>query len=197
MRPGAFSSFARDRQASGCGPRRVLCIGAGSLMFCAACSAAPRNSTAAATQEPAVRVAGDEPDLRAQFLAQVGRDPWANWPERLPDVDNAPDERCERVSEAALEEALRLLSGRAAVPLRPEQVRRFTPGRSAAHGRLEPYLLRGFASRNSAARLRRAGSSVVVFSDALGGVFALRRHPCVALLDRPPATVFTVVGYDL
>lgn len=59
------------------------------------------------------------------------------------------------------------------------------------------YLLRGFSTTNSAARVKVTGKVVTVHSDALGGLANLRRHPCVAVLSIAPAEVYTVAAYDL
>ncbi len=145
---------------------------------------------AAVPEEPKV-------DLRTEFVRLAANDPWAKWPDRLQENPADDGEPCQRVSEQSRERAIARLAEAPAVALDAREYTRLTGAAppSATDGTL--YLLRGFATTNSTARLKVTGSAVTVHSDALGGLFGLRRHPCIAALSNAPSEVYTVAAYDL
>lgn len=133
--------------------------------------------------------------LRSEFLQLVGNDSWARWPVGLTMGTSEDIHPCQRVSEQARERAIIRLSERPAVALDAREYRALVgtfPPR--APGRF--YLLRGFSTNNSQATVRVTGDGVTVDSYALGGLFNLRRHPCVAMLRTAPSEVYTTAGYD-
>ena len=113
-------------------------------------------------------------------------------------LDENPAEEgqpCRRVTEQSRDEAIALLSNAPAVAIDARRAQLLT-GASAPETENQLYLLRGFSTTNSTSRVKVTGSAVAVHSDALGGLFNLRRHPCVAALSDRPAEVFTVAMYD-
>jgi hypothetical protein len=133
------------------------------------------------------------PDERGEFLRAARGDDWARPPSAWPATE---DERpCTRVAEAHRAEAISRLRQDSAVRLTHADYRRLT-GANEEHAGLA-FLLRGFATNNSVVRLTISGADVIVSSEALGGLFNLRRHPCVAFLERAPARVFTWAMYDM
>lgn len=129
------------------------------------------------------------------LLGETGNVTWVNWPNDLR-YFSGTDEPCLRVSEQSLEAAIRLLSQNSALPIdRKEYEDLIGAAPPENHG--TPYLLRGFSTSNSAARVTVIGDAVTVHSDALGGLGNIRRHPCVAVLNTAPSAVYTVVAYDL
>lgn len=126
----------------------------------------------------------------------MGSDPWAKWPDVI-DGKPSDDERpCERVTEQSRDEAIRLLSKAPAVAIDPDRAQ-FITGKTPPETEARLYLLRGFSTSNSGSRVTVTGDAVTVHNDALGGLFNLRRHPCVAALRGLPSEVFTVAAYDL
>jgi hypothetical protein len=129
----------------------------------------------------------------AEFVALSGNDEWARPPDRWP--SGASEGVCLRVSEARRAEAIDRLQQESAVAITHLSYRALTGRNDSPHG--TPYLLRGFASTNSGARLLVWDDAVIVESGSLGGLFHLRRYPCVAFLDRRPRRVYTYANYDM
>ena len=138
-----------------------------------------------------------EIDVRTEFLLLAANDPWAKWPDRLQEDPADDGQPCDRVSEQSRDLAIARLAQAPVVPVDAREYKRLTGTAPppATDGAL--YLLRGFSSTNSAARVKVTGNAVTVHSDALGGFSKLRRHPCIAMLKNPPSEVFTVAAYDL
>jgi hypothetical protein len=146
-------------------------------------------------QRSAAPAAGPADDVRSEFLALAGSDSWAKWPDGVQEDPLDDGQPCYRVTDEARQEAVQLLSSEESVALDGPQAGRLTGGRAAAReGTL--YLLRGFSTTNSAARVKVTEDVVTVHSDALGGLFNLRRHPCVAALGKRPSKVYTMAAYD-
>ncbi len=135
-------------------------------------------------------------DVRSEFLRLTAGDPWAKWPDALREHPADDGQPCKRVTEQSRDEAIALLSDEPAVAIDPRRAQVLT-GTVTPENRSSLYLLRGFSSTNSTARVKVTGNTVTVRSDALGGLFNLRRHPCVAVLRTSPSEVFTVATYDL
>lgn len=89
----------------------------------------------------------------------------------------------------------RRLERLSAVPLTRGEFRRLTGTDGTARG--SAFLLRGFATNYSVTRVLVSGPNLLVESNALGGLFHLRRHPRVAWLERQPEQVYTVASYDM
>jgi hypothetical protein len=100
------------------------------------------------------------------------------------------------VRQELLLKAVQLLEKQEAVGLAPAQVRTFL-GTEPEDTNEQPFLLRGFASDNSAARVFVSGKNVSVSSEGLGGLANIRRYPCVAYLGVQPDKVYTMATYDL
>jgi len=129
----------------------------------------------------------------AEFVALSHDDAWAKPPDQWP---SGPSERiCVRVSDARRAQAIDRLSQVSAVRITGALYQELTGRNDAPRG--APYLLRGFASNNSVARVLAWDDAVIVESNSLGGLFDLRRHPCVAFLDRRPDRVYTYANYDI
>ena len=154
-------------------------------------SADPDNATGAAGN--AATTPGDP---RAEFLGMTGNDPWANWPAGLSEDPNDQGRSCFRVTEAMRQAAIDMLETQPATRIDEVQYKRLV-GAVRPPGGGAPYLLRGFSSANSLSRSKWSGDAVVVHTDAPGGLSNVRRHPCVAILNRLPSAVFTVSAYDL
>jgi hypothetical protein len=152
-------------------------------------SEAPRNLTQSPTEVE------DAETKVLNILGETGEATWVNWPTDLRFFSGA-DEPCLRVSEKSRQPAIQLLSGVAARPINRKEYAELT-GQALTENSGTAYLLRGFSTDNSTARATVTGDTVTVHSDALGGLFNMRRYPCVAVLDGAPATVFTVVAYDM
>lgn len=135
-------------------------------------------------------------DVRSEFLRLTARDPWVKWPDMLRENPADEGQPCERVTEQSRDEAIALLSDEPAVAIDARRAQALT-GAATSEGGGDLYLLRGFSSTNSTSRVKVTGNGVTVHSDALGGLFNLRRHPCVAVLRGAPIEVFTVAAYDL
>ena len=147
-------------------------------------------------QQQATLPAEPEVDVRTEFLRLAANDPWAKWPYRLQEDPADDGQPCERVSEQSRERAIARLADAPAVALNAREHERLTgTAPPVTDGTL--YLLRGFSTTNSAARVKVTGNFVTVHSDVLGGLFNLRRYPCVAALSSAPAEVYTVAAYDL
>ena len=142
---------------------------------------------------PATNQAMAPLDANAEFLRAANGDPWARPPASW--ANDGGERRCARVTEDRIEEATHRLEQISAIRLTADEARRLTGIQGTGMG--AAYLLRGFASNNSTARVLISGRNVIVESDSLGGLFRLRRHPCVAWLDRAPAQVFTFASYDI
>jgi hypothetical protein len=138
----------------------------------------------------------EEHDIRAEFLSKASGDEWVNWPVDL--QEGPADERqgCVRVAEPSLAAAIGSLAQQPAIRIDPEEYERLT-GTQAPRGQGTLYLLRGFSTAGSEARVTVYGDAVTVHSDGMGGFFSLRRHPCIAALSRSPSAVYTVAVYDL
>lgn len=130
------------------------------------------------------------------FLKMAKGDPWARLPKGLQEDPADNGQPCERVSEQNREQAIALLAEAPAVALGAAQYKHLT-GAALPASNGTPYLLRGFSTVNSEARVTVVGNAVTVHSDALGGLFELRRHPCIAALKSAPSEVYTVAAYDL
>ena len=132
---------------------------------------------------------------KSAFLRMTGNDTWVNWPSDWSYVGSG-EQPCVRVSEMSREAAIRLLAQESALAISRNQYKELTgeaqPGSSGS-----AFLLRGFATDNSAARVTSVGDVVTVHSDALGGLLNPRRYPCAAMLKAEPSTVYTVAAYDL
>ena len=152
---------------------------------------------AGSNQQKAEVPAGPEVDVRTEFLRLAANDPWAKWPDRLQEDPVDDGQPCQRVSEQSREQAIARLAEVPAVALDAREYKRLTGAGPppAIDGTL--YLLRGFSSTNSTARVKVTGDAVTVHSDALGGLFDLRRYPCIASLSNAPSEVYTVAAYDL
>jgi hypothetical protein len=139
----------------------------------------------------------DEADAtRSEFLSKAAGDAWANWPAdrtKSPASDRQP---CVRVAEHARDESIHRLARQPAVGIDAREYKQLT-GQTAPAGDGALYLLRGFATNGSVASAEVIDGAVTVHSDALGGLWNLRRHPCVASLVRPPSAVYTTAAYDL
>jgi hypothetical protein len=135
-------------------------------------------------------------DIRGSFLGMIGNDPWANWPTGLLEDPQGQARSCFHVTEAMRQSAINMLEAQPAVRLDEAQHARLV-GTVRPPGGGAPYLLRAFSSANSLTRLKWSGDAVVVHTDAAGGLFEVRRNPCVAILNRMPSEVFTVAAYDL
>lgn len=135
-------------------------------------------------------------DIRAEFLRLTGDDPWANWPADLAEDPNDRGRYCYRVSDGMRETAIDMLQVQPAIEIDPVQYKRLV-GAVRPPGGGTAYLLRGFSSKDSFSRLKWSGNAVVVHSDPTGRLVDVRRHPCVAILNRRPSAVFTVAMYDL
>jgi len=135
-------------------------------------------------------------NVRTSFLSMTEGDPWAQWPKEQDASSDSKDQSCERVSQKARDKAIALLAKAPAVEIRADEYRQLT-GKAPPLTAGTLFLLRGFATTNSAARVSVEGDAVTVHSDALGGMFNLRRHPCIASLTNRPSRVYINVGYDL
>ena len=164
------------------------------LLGCA-CSQSPQPEPDNAAS-PAPEAAASPADVRAEFLGKIGDDPWANWPVALTEDQNDQGRSCVRVTEAMRQRAIDLLASQPAIKVDEAEYRRLV-GTVRPPGGGAPYLLRGFSSDNSFSRSKWSGEAVVVHTDAAGGLSKVRRHPCVAILNRMPSEVFTVAAYDL
>jgi hypothetical protein len=135
------------------------------LLLALLLTACGQGSTASQPAEPEI-------DVRTEFLRLAANDPWAKWPDRLQDDPADDGQRCQRVSEQSREQAIARLAEAPAVPLDVREYERLTGAASprASDGTL--YLLRGFSSTNSTARVKVTGNAVTVHSDALGGLSA-------------------------
>ena len=149
------------------------------------------------TQQQAEVFAELKVDSRTEFLRLAANDPWAKWPDRRQEKPGDDGEPCRRVSERYRKRAIARLAKAPSVAVDAREYARLTGAAppSAIDGTL--YLLRGFSTTNSVARVTVTGNAVTVHSDALGGLFALRRHPCIAALRNAPSEVYTVAAYDL
>ena len=147
------------------------------------------------TSDKAENTLQAEQDPEIEFSKAVGNDPWANWPADLSHF-GGEEHSCVRVTEQSREPAIRLLAMDAAIHIDVEKYKELT-GKSAPQSQGALFLLRGFSTSNSAARVTVNGAAVTVHSDALAGVYNIRRDPCVAALQSAPSTVYTVVAYDL
>lgn len=134
--------------------------------------------------------------VRSEFLRLAAGDPWARWPDSLEENPADDGQPCKRVTDEFREEAIARLAQNAAVAIDHGEYRRITGAAPRATGD-KLYLLRGFSTTKSAARVKVTGNAVTVHSDALGGLFNLRRHPCIAVLNSVPSQVYTVAAYDL
>jgi hypothetical protein len=172
-------------------PMRSL-VAALLLIGLAACSASgPTNETVATMGQ-------DAGGNRAAFLRAVAGDHWANWPEDQLGISGDEGKPCILVTEESRNEAIRLLDRQTALQLDPSQAAQLTADRVTA-GEGRPYLLRAFVTPHSVARAQESGNAVTVQSDGLGLLARgprPRRHPCVALLARAPAQLFTVLIND-
>jgi len=135
-------------------------------------------------------------ELRIEFLGMIGNDPWANWPAGLSEDPNDQGRSCFRVTEGMRQTAIDMLETQPAIRLDEVQYKRLV-GAVRPPGGGASYLLRGFSSANSLSRSKWSGDAVVVHTDAPEGLSEVRRHPCVAILNRLPSEVFTVSAYDL
>ena len=160
-------------------------------LFVAACSQADPPSGATLRSE-----GGD--DVRAEFLRMANGDPWAKWPDGDWLHGNLAEDGqpCERVSEQFREVSVGRLTEAPAVAVDAREYKHLT---GAAPPAIDGtfWLLRGFSTTGSAARVKVTGNAVTVYSHAMGGLFDLRRHPCIAVLRSGPSEVYTVVDYDL
>jgi hypothetical protein len=138
--------------------------------------------------------AGD--DVRASFLKMASGDAWANWPDGLQENPSDDGQTCERLPERSRERAIALLDHEQAVALNASEYEQLTGSAPPSTGSAF-YLLRGFSTANSKARVKVTGAVAVVHSDALGGLSDLRRDPCIARLESAPTQVYTAVAYDL
>jgi hypothetical protein len=129
------------------------------------------------------------------FLRMTGNDPWVNWPNDWRYVGTG-ERPCVRVSEQARAAAIRLLARVSAVSIDRNEYEKLTD-ETQPNAEGSAYLLRGFSTDNSSARVTTVGTIVTVHSDALGGLFNPRRHPCVAMLGSAPSVVYTDAAYDL
>lgn len=135
-------------------------------------------------------------DGRVRFLRMTNGDPWAKWPDGVHENPADDGQPCERVPELSRQRAIALLAQEPAVALDARIYERLT-GAPPTATKDTLYLLRGFATDNSEARVKVTGAAVTVHSDALGGLFNLRRQPCIAALSSAPAEVYTVATYDM
>lgn len=135
-------------------------------------------------------------DVRASFPKMAGGDAWAKWPDGLQENPSDDGQTCERVPERSRERAIALLDQKQAVALKASEYEQLTGFALSSTGSTV-YLLRGFSTTNSKARVKVTGAVAVVHSDALGGLFNLRRDPCIARLESAPTQVYTAVAYDL
>lgn len=135
-------------------------------------------------------------DVRAEFLSKAGSDTWVNWPDSLRGDPADEGEPCARVADRSRQAAITRLAQHPAIRVEGEEYERLT-GAAAPTGGGAFYLLRGFSTTNSSARVKVNGNAIVVQSDGLGGLWGLRRHPCIAALARAPSAVYTIAVYDL
>jgi hypothetical protein len=151
----------------------------------------------ASNQQQVTLPAEPEVDVRTEFIRLAANDPWAKWPDRIQEDPADDGQRCDRVSEQSRDLAIARLAQAPAVVVDAREYKHLTGAAPppATGGAL--YLLRGFSSTNSAARVKVTGNAVTVHSDALGGLYKLRRHPCIAVLKNAPSEVYTVAAYDL
>lgn len=132
----------------------------------------------------------------SSFLKLAGGDVWAKPPVGIDEDPSDDGKPCERVSEQALGKAIGLLEKSPAVAIDASKYRQLTGAPSPpVDGTL--FLLRGFSTTSSAARVKVTGSVVTVHSDALGGLHSLRRHPCIAALKSAPSEVYADASYDM
>jgi hypothetical protein len=172
--------------------KRLLVVLAVVGSACAESSPADPENAEGATPDTAV----SSDDLRSEFLGMIGNDSWANWPAGLSEDPNDQGRSCFRVTEAMRQAAIDMLESQPATRLDEVQYKRLV-GAVRPPGGGAPYLLRGFSSANSLSRSKWSGDAVVVHTDAPEGLSNVRRHPCVAILNRMPAAVFTVSAYEL
>jgi hypothetical protein len=158
------------------------------LLLCA-CSQSP---TSGNSDWP---TGADLSDDTSAFLRMTGNDPWVNWPKDWRYV-GSDEQSCVRVTEKSREAAIRLLAQDSALAIDRSRYKELT-GEAQPGAGGSAYLLRGFATDNSAARVTAVGDIVTVHSDALGGLFNPRRYPCVAMFQAKPSIVYTVAAYDL
>jgi hypothetical protein len=151
----------------------------------------------ASNQLQAIVPSESEVDVRTEFFRLAANDTWANWPDRLQEDPADDGKPCHRVPEQSRERAIARLAEAPAAALNAREYREFTGAESPQETDGALYLLRGFSTTNSAARVKVIGKAVTVHSDALGGLFNLRRHPCIAALSNAPTEIYTVVAYDL
>jgi hypothetical protein len=135
-------------------------------------------------------------DVRAEFLNAVGKDAWADWPPEITAKPVGQWRPCFRVREDAVSRAIGILENEQAVALNAALYRALV-GHEREASKDQPYLLRGFATNNSAARISLNGTDVTVHSEGLGGLHGIRRYPCVAYLQKKPTKVHTAAMYDL
>ena len=148
-------------------------------------------------QQQAAVPAEPEVDPRTEFLRLAANDTWAKWPDRLQENPADHGEPCQRVSEQSREWAVARLAETPAIVLDAREYTRLTGAAPPSASDRTLYLLRGFSTTNSTARIKVTGNAVTVHSDGLGGLFGLRRHPCIAALSNAPSEVYTVASYDL
>jgi len=132
-------------------------------------------------------------DPEREFLRAARGDDWARPPPNWP--DDLVEHPCTYVVEGRRSEAIRRLTSVSAVPLTRGEARLLSAEQTPGAG--HAFLLRGFATNNSVSRAMITGTDLIVESNALGGLFQLRRRPCVAWLDRAPARIFTFATYDM
>jgi hypothetical protein len=162
---------------------------------CCSPSASPSESNGATAKASEGGPAPHDPAVpggRADFIRAAEEDDWARPPPDWP-ADEA-ERPCTRVVERYRAEAIRRLRRDSAAGLTRDESRRLTGSQEAHAG--AAFLLRGFATNYSVTRLMVSGTVVIVESNSLGGLHDLRRHPCVAFLDRRPSQVYTYATYD-
>jgi hypothetical protein len=170
-------------------------MSSGQILLLSALLAACGQSNPTSRADSTAQSQTDE-SLRASFLRMTSGDVWAKWPDSV--QDNPPDnaQPCKRLREKARERAIFLLDRTPAIALDAHEYERLM-GTPLPRTSRTFYLLRGFSTINSEARVRTAGDVAVVHSDALGGLSNLRRDPCIASLEAAPTHVYTSVAYDL
>lgn len=160
-------------------------------LFLAACG-----QSASMSQSETGMQTGADDDVRISFLKMANGDPWAQWPEELKESPADEGRTCERVPEKARGQAIALLTKAPAVAIEAREYERLI-GSAPPSTADTLFLLRGFSTTNSTARIIVTGRAVTVQSNALGGIFNLRRHPCIAPLESFPSKVYTAAAYDL
>jgi len=166
-------------------------------LLAAACSQPARQPEPGnATADRGAQVAPPASNMRAEFLRLAGADSWADWPMDLLEDPDDYGRACIRVSGPMRAAAIAMLDQLPAVPLEDLQYLRMV-GETRPPGGGTPYLLRGFSASNSTSLIKRAGTAVVVHTNAPDGLSNVRRYPCVAILNAAPRQVFTVATDDL